>query len=121
MLEMSKITEVSGLQDRGLRSRGSFAASLRGVAVDPGGLVVSVHEIVKEAIDVVLDGEQDRLGDGEKGGSEHNISNGSTVFKRSEDEDKLRDDGADRSGLANCLERPGFHLDLQVWRLATSP
>ena len=51
----------------------------------------------KEAIDVVLDGvadrdaegEQDHLGDSEKCGSEHDISDGPTVFKRSEDENKL--------------------------------
>lgn len=61
----------------------------------------------KEAIDVVFDGvadgdaerEQDHLSDGEKRGSEHDISNRPTVFKRSEDEDKLGNDvndGADQ-------------------------
>ena len=45
------------------------------------------------------EGEQDHLGDGEKRGSEHDISDGPTVFKRPEDEDKLGNDvndGADQ-------------------------
>ena len=51
MLEMSKITRVSGLQDRGLQSLGSFAVSFHRVAVDPDCLVVSVHEIVVDCAD----------------------------------------------------------------------
>jgi len=35
--------------------------------------------------------EQDHLSNGEERGAEHDISNGPTVFKRSEHEDKLRD------------------------------
>ena len=54
----------------------------------------------KEAIDVVFDGiadrdaesEQDDLSNCEKRGPKHNISDRPTVFKRSEYEDKLRDD-----------------------------
>jgi len=51
----------------------------------------------KEAIDIVLDGvadrdaesEQDHLGNSEECGSEYDISDRPTIFKRSEHEDKL--------------------------------
>ena len=51
----------------------------------------------KEAIDVVFDGvadrdaesEQDHLSDSEKRGTEYDISDGPTVFERSEHEKKL--------------------------------
>jgi hypothetical protein len=61
----------------------------------------------KEAINIMFDGvadrhaegEQDYLSDGEERGSEHDISDGPTVFERPEHEDKLGDDinhGADQ-------------------------
>lgn len=51
----------------------------------------------KEAVDVMLDGvadrdaesEQDHLSNSEEGGPEYNVSDGPTVFKRSEHKNEL--------------------------------